>query len=78
MRTTRIMEKIMSKTITAALIAAAVLGSAPSVLGAPRHVEHRQAAKTDRWFQPIHLDDPSVPAKQYFQELQTDGGGGGR
>jgi hypothetical protein len=67
------MEKIMSKTIKAALIAMAVLGSASSAYAATRHVEHRPIAKADQWVQPIHLDNPSVPAKQYFQEMQRDG-----
>jgi hypothetical protein len=69
------MEKIMSKTTQAILSAFVVLAGTSSAFAAPHRIDyhHYSASVRDPWFKPVHLDNPHVPAKTYFQQMQEDG-----
>ena len=52
-----------------AVFVAGILFAGASASSAATQVQ----APHDRAFQSIHLDNPAVPAKQYFEEMQRDG-----
>lgn len=67
----------MSTITKAALAALMVVTGASASFAATYPVHpHRMYYRTavhDRWFQPLHLDNAGVPAKTYFEQMQTDG-----
>jgi hypothetical protein len=71
------MEKIMSKTTQTILAAIVVVAGTSSAFAAPYHSYHHRmhygASVRDPWFKPVHLDNPDVPAKTYFEQMQHDG-----
>ncbi|WP_088345723.1 MULTISPECIES: hypothetical protein [Rhodomicrobium] len=58
----------MSKIVLATVVAGALLAALAPAMAASRG-EHRHR---DNW-SPAHLDDRSVPAKTYFEQMQRDG-----
>ena len=68
----KIEDTSVTKTVKTALVALTLLASASSAFAATSPAQHRPVK--DPWVQSIHLDDASVPAAQYFQEMQRDGG----
>jgi hypothetical protein len=64
----------MSKLVKFSLAAALVAAGTTSAYAARHHVYHHHYVKQeDRWFSPVHLEDESVPAKKFFEQMQTDG-----
>jgi hypothetical protein len=72
------MEIIMRKTVRAALAALVVVAGTSSAFSAQYptspHRIHHGVWVHDPWFKPVHLDNPHVPAKTFFEQTQTDGG----
>lgn len=66
----------MIKTTQAVLAALVVVVGTSSAFAAHyplgSHRMHHTAIH-DPWFKPVHLDNPDVPAKTYFQQMQVDG-----
>lgn len=60
------MSKIVKAGVAAVLLAT---GLSASAMAAP----HRYYHDYDPWFEPLHLDNKSVPAKQFFERAQRDG-----
>ena len=61
----------MSNKAKIAIVLASILVSSSAAMAAPAH--HLHGTRSDPWVEPIHLDSPAVPAKQYFEEMQRDG-----
>jgi hypothetical protein len=61
----------MSNKVKIAIVLVSVLMGSSAVTAAPAHRFH--GTHSDPWVEPIHLDNPAAPAKQYFEEMQRDG-----
>jgi hypothetical protein len=65
---------VMSNKAKIAIVLTSILMSSSAVMAAPAHrVYGTRSTPSDPWVEPIHLDSPAAPAKQYFEEMQRDG-----
>jgi hypothetical protein len=60
----------MHKIIKVSLVALAIATATTSVFAKEPAA---RLMSPDPWYQPIHLDDNSTAAEQYFSQMRTDG-----